>query len=188
MHPPLKKVAPIFSSNPSLKVEVLSSPPPPAERGEGGGGREGECAHYSVCLIFTKTGQSMKVHKIKSYKIICFFFLYRQQRHFWKTVGHLWWDFFVRLGNLVISWFLLIESLKMTCARSHPWLLNFLSKGEGLDCLLQPNDLPKLSKNKLLGSIVTCPKSVKQLSIIFELFKGYLCYKTILCHKVALDV
>ena len=49
-NPPLKKVAPLFPSNPTLKVKVLPSPPflkiwlevqpplPPAERGWEGGG------------------------------------------------------------------------------------------------------------------------------------------------------
>ena len=43
------------------------------------------------------------------------------------------------------SWFPLIESLKMACARSFEWFLNFWSNGEGLDCVLQPNVLPKIS-------------------------------------------
>ena len=44
------------------------------------------------------------------------------------------------------SWFLLIESLKMTCARSYASFLNFLSNGAGLNCFSQPNILPKLNK------------------------------------------
>ena len=54
------------------------------------------------------------------------------------------------------SWFPLIESWKMTCARSYVWFLNFLSNGVGLDCFLQPV-LPKLSK-----ITVTCPKWGKE--------------------------
>ena len=54
------------------------------------------------------------------------------------------------------SRFLLTESLKMTCARSYAWFLNFLSNGEGLDCLSR-YVLPKLSK-----ITVTCPKLVKE--------------------------
>ena len=54
------------------------------------------------------------------------------------------------------SWFLLIESVKITCARSYTWFLNFLSNGEGLDCFSQPNLLHKFSK-----ITITCPKSVK---------------------------
>ena len=50
----------------------------------------------------------------------------------------------------------LIESLKMTCARSYGCFLNFLSNKEGLYSFLQSNILPKLSKIS-----VTYPKSVK---------------------------
>ena len=39
------------------------------------------------------------VKKCKSYKIICFFFLYRQQRCFWYKYKHLWWGFFVKKVN-----------------------------------------------------------------------------------------
>ena len=42
-------------------------------------------------------------------------------------------------------WFLLIESLKMICARSFASFLNFLSNGEGIDCFLW-HILPKPSK------------------------------------------
>ena len=44
------------------------------------------------------------------------------------------------------SWFPLIELMKMTCARSYGWCLNFLSNREGLDCFLWLNVLPKLSE------------------------------------------
>ena len=47
--PQKKKVTPIFPTNPSLKVEVLSSPPPFWEfgrRGDGGIGGAGGGAHY----------------------------------------------------------------------------------------------------------------------------------------------
>ena len=44
------------------------------------------------------------------------------------------------------SWWLLIESLKMTCARSCVWFLNFLSNGEGLDYFSWPNAFRKVSK------------------------------------------
>ena len=79
------------------------------------------------------------------------------------------------------SWFPLIESWKMTCARSYVWFLNFLSNDVGLDCFLQPV-LPKLSK-----ITVTCPpvqseekkinrvnfdlSKVSQMNINFELIK-----------------
>ena len=54
------------------------------------------------------------------------------------------------------SWFPLIESLKITCARSILCMvLEFLSNGKGLDCFLQHN-LPKRSKRT-----VTCPKQYK---------------------------
>ena len=48
------------------------------------------------------------------------------------------------------SWFLLIESLKMTCARSYVWFLNFL------DCFSW-HVFPKLS-----NITMTCPKSVEE--------------------------
>ena len=74
------------------------------------------------------------------------------------------------------SWFLLIESLKMTCTRSYAWFLKFLSNREGVDCFLRLNILPKLSKitvtvtkvskSERLGSILTCPKSAKWLLVL----------------------
>ena len=36
---------------------------------------------------------------------------------------------------------MLTESLKMTCARSYAWLLDFLSNGVGWDCFLQFENL-----------------------------------------------
>ena len=60
-----------------------------------------------------------------------------------------------------ISWFRLFESLKMTCARSYAWFLNFLPDGEGFDCFLWPNVMSKPSK-----MTETCPKSAKWLSIL----------------------
>ena len=58
----------------------------------------------------------------------------------------------------------MIESFIMTCARSYAWLLNFLSKREGLDCFSQPNVLPKISK------IIDFPK-VGKTTINFEILK-----------------
>ena len=69
-------------------------------------------------------------------------------------------------------WFLLIESLKITFARSYGSLI--FSQTEGLNCFLQPKvlpklskitDLPRISKNKQEGSILVFPKSAKWLSI-----------------------
>ena len=66
----------------------------------------------------------------------------------------------------------------MTCAKSHAWILNFLSNVEGLDCLLLPNVLPKVSKitdllkvskDEKLVSILTYPNS--KITINFELLK-----------------
>ena len=53
---------------------------------------------FKVCLMPIKTGKFIKSNEIiesyvKSYERISFFFLYRQQRHFWNTVEYLWWDF-----------------------------------------------------------------------------------------------
>ena len=64
-----------------------------------------------------------------------------------------------------ISWFRLFESLKMTCARSYAWFLNFLPDGEGFDCFLWPNVMSKPSK-----MTETCPKSAKWLN--FEQLKS----------------
>ena len=50
--------------------------------------------NWTICKI-TQT----YVKKCKSYKIICFFFLYRQQRCFWYKYKHLWWGFFVKKVN-----------------------------------------------------------------------------------------
>ena len=63
--------------------------------------------------------------------------------------------------NLVINWepssaFPLIESLKITCARSHALFLNFLWYWECLDCFSWPNILPKLGK-----ITVACPNSLR---------------------------
>ena len=44
----------------------------------------------------------------------------------------------------------------MICSRSYDWFLNFLSKGEGLDCFLWPKVL--LKANKIT---VTCRKLEK---------------------------
>ena len=81
------------------------------------------------------------------------------------------------------SWFPLIESWKMTCARSYVWFLNFLSNGVGLDCFLQPNVLPKLGKitvtyppvqsaEKKINRINFDMSKVSQMNINFELIKG----------------
>ena len=50
---------------------------------------------YKNWTICTQT----YVKKCKSYKIIYFFFLYRQQRCFWYKYKHLWWGFFVKKVN-----------------------------------------------------------------------------------------
>ena len=87
------------------------------------------------------------------------------------------WTFQVYLLNREpSSWFLLIESLKMTGTRSYTWFLNFFFSIGGLDCILQLNALPKLSKiivtcpklvkSEQVGSIWTCSKSGKWLSIL----------------------
>ena len=49
--------------------------------------------YCKVCLMSIKTGQFVKLYKIicnyvKPYKL-CLFFLYRQQKRFWNTAGHL---------------------------------------------------------------------------------------------------
>ena len=78
------------------------------------------------------------------------------------------WTFEVYLltGELS-SWFQLIESLKMTCARPYAWFLIFLSSTGSFHCFSQPNILPKFSK-----ITVTCPKSLKWTSRVnFELPK-----------------
>ena len=66
------------------------------------------------------------------------------------------------------SWFRLIESLKMTCARPYAWFLNFSSSVRGLDCFFQPRVFAKLSK-------INCdlPTSLKWISRVnFDLPKG----------------
>ena len=67
------------------------------------------------------------------------------------------WTFEVYLlTEELSSWFLLIETTKMTCARPYAWLLNLFSSGRDLNCFLQPSVLPKLNK-----TTVTCPRSLK---------------------------
>ena len=86
------------------------------------------------------------------------------------------WTFEVNLltGELS-SWFQLIESLKMTCARPYAWFWFFLLSGGVLDSFSQPNALPKLSKITVncpkpfiltSSSILTCPKSAEWLLTI----------------------
>ena len=48
---------------------------------------------------------------------------------------------YLLIGEL-ISWFMLFESLKTTCARSYAWFLNFLSNGEGFDCFCDRTPCP----------------------------------------------
>ena len=60
----------------------------------------------------------------------------------------------------ISSWFLLIESLKITCARSYVWFLNFY-------WIVLCDVLPKLSK-----ITVSCPKSIiTKMNINFEFLK-----------------
>ena len=66
--------------------------------------------------------------------------------------------------SLFINWepsssFPLIESLKITCARSHALFLNFLWYRECLDCFSWLYVLPKLSK-----ITVACPNSLRWTS------------------------
>ena len=76
-------------------------------------------------------------------------------------------------------WFPLTELLKMICARSYAWFLNFFVKGRGLGlffCSLMssPNSVKylwpvQMSKNKWVGSISNYPKS--EIWPSFELLK-----------------
>ena len=86
------------------------------------------------------------------------------------------WTFKVYLltGELS-SWFRLVESLKITCAKPYAWFLKYLSKGRGLDYFLQIV-LPKLSKTSDLSlkwtSRVNFDVSrVSRMTINFELLK-----------------
>ena len=70
------------------------------------------------------------------------------------------------------SWFPLIESLKITCARSYAWFLNFywivfrkISYPNLSNC-----DLSKVPKRKQIESILILPK-VSKMNINFELLK-----------------
>ena len=85
------------------------------------------------------------------------------------------WTFEVYLLNgELLYWFPLMESLKMTCARSYAWFLKFLSHREGLDCFSRPKILPKLYKIAVVfPKIVKCrkwiyfdlPKVIKMTSL-----------------------
>ena len=76
-------------------------------------------------------------------------------------------------------WFPLTELLKMICARSYAWFLNFFVKRGGLGLFFcglmsSPNSVKylwpvQMSKNKWVGSISNYPKSEKWPS--FELLK-----------------
>ena len=71
---------------------------------------------------------------------------------------------FLCFWSLFINWepsssFPLIESLKITCARSHALFLNFLWYRECLDCFSWLYVLPKLSK-----ITVACPNSLRWTS------------------------
>ena len=77
----------------------------------------------------------------------------------------------------------LIESLKVTCARSYEWFLNILSKGEDLDCFLQINVMPKPTK-----TTVTCPKQYKRISRInFDLPKVNKMTQVLIAHSQQKD-
>ena len=52
-------------------------------------------------------------------------------------------------GNPTSSLFPLTESLKMTCARSYAWFLNFFVRRRGFGLFFADNVLPKLSKINL---------------------------------------
>ena len=117
--------------------------------------------------------------------VICFFILImhilfcrtNQKNVLQKEIKDWTFEVYLLTGE-PSSWFALIESLKMTCARSYARFLNFLSNG-GLVCFLQPNVMPKVST-----ITVTCPKLGKwtsrvnfdllkdsKMTINFELFK-----------------
>ena len=66
------------------------------------------------------------------------------------------------------SWSSLIESLKITCARSYAWFLNFY--WIVFRKISYPNlsycDLSKVPKRKQIESILTCPKLAKWISTL----------------------
>ena len=78
------------------------------------------------------------------------FFCTNQQNVLQKVIKDWTLEVYLLTGE-PSSWLLLIESLKMTCARSFAW-----SNGVGLDCFSWPSVLLKVSK-----IIVNYPKLVK---------------------------
>ena len=67
------------------------------------------------------------------------------------------------------SWFLLIESLKITCARSYAWFLNFywiVFRDMSYPNSVNNCVLSKVSKREQIRSILTSPKLAKWISTL----------------------
>ena len=67
------------------------------------------------------------------------------------------------------SWFLLIESLKITCARSYVWFLNFywiVFRDMSYPNSVNNCVLSKVSKREQIRSILTSPKLAKWISTL----------------------
>ena len=72
LHPPVKKVNPLFPSNQPLKVEVLSRPPPPQPLVENLVGdsippveKTGGGAHYDTMIVFDSYSRMSKGVRFK---------------------------------------------------------------------------------------------------------------------------
>ena len=115
-----------------------------------------------------------QLHKTLSLFLSCIFYCRTNQKNvLQKEIKHWTLEVYLYTGEPG-SWFLLIESLKMTCTRSYTSFLNFLWN-KGFECFLQPNvlpkfskitDLPTFSKNRWIELILTYPKLAKWLSIL----------------------
>ena len=72
------------------------------------------------------------------------------------------------------SWFPLIESLKITCAKSYAWFFNFYQMERVwivFQSMSYPNWVKSLwpvhnSKKKQIGTVLTCPKLAKWISAL----------------------
>ena len=73
------------------------------------------------------------------------------------------------------SWFPLIESLKITCARSYAWFLNFywiVFRDMSYPNSVKQLGLSKVSKRKLIGKVYSYLSKASKMNIKFELLKA----------------
>ena len=111
----------------------------------------------------------ISIHSVKLFIFILIMHILFYSKNWKKLIAERNWTYKAYLlTEETSSWFPLIESLKITCARSYAWFLNFywivfckISYPNLSNC-----DLSKVPKRKQIESILTCPKLAKWISTL----------------------